>query len=315
MNAKSWATAMIAGMASLPAVTFAHAVGTDDGGIAGQGALVLLTLAAIAYAAGWQSLRQRSAKALPAAKAILFANGWLLTFCALVSPLDRLGSKYFWIHMVQHELLMLLCAPLIVLGRPGIVWLWSLPPPWRQATGQLLRLPATVLLWRFTSRPMGAALLHAIAVWVWHLPQAFEFALQDATVHAFQHLSFLFSAALFWHAVLMPAPKKNEALSAMLWIFLTCVHMSLLGALLLFSVRGWYPTYTVASGSAMALYDQRLGGIIMWVPGSLAYLLATALTMRQLLDARPLARPGAVQLAQVERWRNCHSTNSDCRSP
>lgn len=270
----------------LPAIACAHGA-ADDAGMADAGAWLLLALAAAAYAAGWHSLRKRTAKAVPATGAACFASGWLLALCSLAPPLDRFAAEYFWVHMVQHELLMLLCAPLVVLGRPGIVWLWSLPASLRQATGRLLRLPLIVSAWQFASRPAGAALLHAIVVWGWHLPLAFELALKDGSVHALQHLSFVLSAALFWHAVLMPTSRKADALSGLLWVFLTCVHTSLLGALLLFSVRPWYPSYIDA---AAALDDQRLGGIIMWVPGGLAYLVAVGFMMRRLLDTTPAVR-------------------------
>lgn len=280
------AKAAAAGFACLPAIACAHAA-ADDAGLANAGAWLLLALAATAYAAGWHVLRQRTTKAVPITAATCFASGWLLALGSLASPLDRFASEYFWVHMVQHELLMLLCAPLMVLGRPGIVWLWSLPASLRQATGRLLRRQLIVSAWRFASRPSGAALLHAMVVWGWHLPLAFESALQNASVHALQHLSFVLSAALFWHAVLVPTARKADALSGLLWVFLTCVHTSLLGALLLFSVRPWYPMYADA---AAALDDQRLGGIIMWVPGSLAYLVAVGFMMRRLLEATPAGR-------------------------
>src|SRR6185369_9418238 len=112
-------------------------------------------------------------------------------FVALVSPLHAWGSVLFSAHMTQHEVLMLVAAPLLVLGRPLIAFLWALPLNWSRRLGNIAKIPAINRLWRALTIPLVAWLVHAVALWVWHIPALFDATLHSETVHTFQHLSFL----------------------------------------------------------------------------------------------------------------------------
>lgn len=215
-------------------------------------------------------------------QALAFAIGWLSLAIALVSPLDPLGVQLFSAHMLQHELLMVVVAPLMCLGRPLAAWTWALSLRWRQRVGGWTRASAWAVAWAAITAPLTSWGLHAVALWGWHVPALFEAALHDDGIHTLQHLSFLGTALLFWWSVLKPAPRSAQG-GAMVYLFTTMVHTGALGALLTLSPVIWYPSYQ-ASASALGidpLEDQQLGGLVMWVPAGLAYVAAgLALAMR-----------------------------------
>lgn len=237
-------------------------------------ALMIASLAA--YLAGYARLRRRSARSRTTrgAHAAAFVSGWLALVAALMSPLDALSSALFSAHMLQHETLMLVAAPLCVIGRPLAVWMWALPVSMRRAVGRAIRSRWIRGPWRTLTAPLAAWLLHAAALWVWHAPIFFEAALARPGVHTLQHASFLASALLFWWTVFGNPLRRERNAHAMLSLFTTMVHTSALGALLTLSPGLWYPSY-IESTSALGfdpLQDQQLGGLVMWVPGGLAYL-------------------------------------------
>ena len=208
-------------------------------------------------------------------RAAAFGMGWATLALALLSPLDTLGSLLFSAHMLQHELLMVVAAPLMVLGRPLAVWAWALRPRARRRAGALFHHPTWRRPWHVLTTPLSAWSLHAAAVWLWHVPSWFDAALHNNAVHTLQHLSFLFSALLFWWTVL-GSLRRDAAGVALASVFTTMLHTGALGALLALASFPWYPDY-VSSSAALgwdALEDQQLGGLVMWVPASVAYLAA-----------------------------------------
>jgi putative membrane protein len=201
-----------------------------------------------------------------------FASGWLALVVALVSPLDALGGVLFSAHMVQHETLMIVAAPLLVVGRPLAAWTWALPASWRSGVGGFFHHPAWRRPWLWVTGPIAAWLLHALALWLWHIPRWFDAALASEPLHALQHFAFLFTALLFWWSVLGASTRKDRGI-ALLSLFTTMVHTGALGALLTLSPVAWYSAYA-ASAPAWgldSLEDQQLGGLIMWVPAGIVY--------------------------------------------
>lgn len=210
------------------------------------------------------------------AQAAAFGLGWCVLVVALVSPLDDFGSRSLWGHMVQHELLMIVAAPLLVLGRPLEAWAWGLAPRGRRACGRIARIPWLRAAWTAITAPAIAWGTHALAIWVWHAPVFFQAALASEAVHTFQHLSFLLSGLLFWWAVCGHLRRlKSHAIAAAL-LFTTMLHTGALGALMMFSTHLWYPAYALraAEFGFSPFDDQALAGLIMWVPGGLAYIVA-----------------------------------------
>jgi len=218
-------------------------------------------------------------------RAFAFAAGWLLTAAALAGPLDALAAHLFSAHMLQHEALMVVAAPLFVIGRPLGAWAWALPPGWRRTIGRFFHRPAWRTPWLVVTGPLVAWLVHALALWLWHIPAWFEAALADRGVHALQHASFLLGALLYWWSVLGFGAQRNRG-AAMASLFTTMVHTGALGALLALSPVAWYPTYagrTLAFGLD-PLEDQQLGGLVMWIPAGFAYVACGLATAAQWLQ-------------------------------
>jgi putative membrane protein len=222
-----------------------------------------------------------------------FGGGWLVLCVALLSPLHALGHFLFSAHMLQHELLMLVAAPLLVLGRPLIPFLWGLPVPWRRGVGRFAKMSSVQIGWHRLSHPGIAWVLQVVALWLWHTPGLFQGALTNRSVHTLQHLSFLDSAALFWWALIWGRQGRMGYGAAVLYVFTTSVHSGALGALLTFARSPWYPAYaeTTTWWGLTPLEDQQLGGLLMWVPGGILYLVAgLALLASWLREAEYRAR-------------------------
>lgn len=254
--------------------------------------VLCLATSAVLYGVGLARLWHRAGRGhgVGVRRASAFAAGWAVLVVAFVTPLDPLGSVLFSAHMVQHELLMLVAAPLLVLGRPLASWAWALPRAWRRSTGRFFHHPAWRVPWLSATGPLAAWLLHALALWLWHIPALFEAALDNAFVHALQHLSFLLTALLFWWSLLGPATRRHHGI-ALVSLFTTMAHTGALGALLALARTPWYATYfaTTAPFGFTALEDQQLGGLIMWVPAGGVYLLCgLAMAARWM---KPLAKP------------------------
>lgn len=234
------------------------------------GVVAPLLLSAILYSIG-----QRSHVGLTTLQKACFWCGWGSLVLALVSPLHPLGEVLFSAHMVQHEVLMLIAAPLLVLSRPLVTFLWALPIDWRKTLGRWSKLRPVAQLWIFLTLPAAAWLIHAVAIWGWHAPYPFQLTLRSDLAHAAQHLSFFLSGLLFWWAVFYAHGRKAYG-AAFLYVFTTAIHTGILGALLTFSPRLWYPAYsnTTQPWGLTPLEDQQIGGLIMWVPASLVYLAA-----------------------------------------
>jgi putative membrane protein len=240
--------------------------------------LACLALSLLLYVAGASKLwpRSRLARPLRVRQAACFGGGWLALAVALASPLDGAGSLAFSAHMVQHELLMIVAAPLMVLGRPLGVWVWALPAAWRGAVGAATRARTWSLVWDAITRPLSAWMIHFAALWLWHVPALFQRALENNAIHALQHASFLFSALLFWWAVLGRQGMHASRGASIVYLFSTMMHTGALGALFTMSENVWYPVYgaSAVQFGLTPLEDQQLGGLIMWIPGGLAYVAA-----------------------------------------
>ncbi len=235
--------------------------------------LVIVSLALTA----WLYIRgaRRMWRELTRSDVWAFAAGWFALFVALVSPLHPWGEVLFSAHMTQHEILMLVAAPLLVLSRPVVPMLWALPLGWRYRLGGLSKKRRVQQVWQVITYPLAAWIIHAIALWIWHVPALFQATLRSDLVHTLQHVSFLFSALLFWWALIHGRGFMGYG-AAVLYLFTTSVHSGLLGALLTFTRRLWYPAYaeTTASWGLTPLEDQQLGGLIMWVPAGFIYVIA-----------------------------------------
>ncbi|MBC6982560.1 cytochrome c oxidase assembly protein [Caulobacter sp. 17J80-11] len=235
-----------------------------------------LAAALAAFALGWTRLARRSARggAGLRRRAWLFALGWLILAGAVVSPLHAAGQRSFTAHMLEHELMMLAAAPLLVASRPLAVVLWAFPAAARRSLGAVSRSNLVQRPWRVLTDPVVAALAQAAALWLWHAPVLFDRALAHEGWHATQHLSFLTTGLLFWTAMLQGAERRRGFGPAVLGLFVTSIISGALGALMAFSESPWYAPYAALGVTPFGLTpaeDQQLAGLLMWVPGGLVH--------------------------------------------
>jgi putative membrane protein len=229
-----------------------------------------LVTIAILYAAGsWRLWSHGRRRKMQGWRPLAFWFGWISLGAALVSPLHWLGEHLFTFHMIEHEILMAISAPLMVAARPLGIMLWALPRGSRRRTAALLQSWPVRGTWRALAGGGTATLLHGVAIWVWHAPLLFDAAVENITLHRLQHVSFFATAVLFWWAVLWRSPAGAAA-----WhVFITMLHTSVLGALMALAPRVLYgaQTATAADWGLGPLEDQQLAGVIMWVPAGTIY--------------------------------------------
>jgi len=249
--------------------------------------LAPMLAAAAAYAVGFVRLRRRSehGRAELTQRMWIFVLGLATLAGATLSPLHQLGGRSFTAHMLEHELIMLAAAPLLVWARPLPVLLWSLPADGRKAMGAASRAGSG--LWRLASDPWVATALQAAALWIWHLPSLFDRALRSEAWHAAQHLSFFATALLFWSAML--GPRRSPWVSAAC-LFVTSMASGALGAFMALSASPWYGPYASLGLAAFGLSpaeDQQLAGALMWAPGGLFHAAMAVILLAPALRSRP----------------------------
>lgn len=227
-------------------------------------ALVLITASAGLYVRGLARLwgRAGTGRGVSRGRTGAFAAGLAIAAALLLTPLEGLAGRALWAHMIQHSGLMLVAAPLLILGRPGLAFLWALSPGSRSWLGRLGRGPAGAA-WRSLTSPLGAWLAYFAVLWLWHIPAMHQAALADELVHTLQHAAFIAAAMLLWTALI-----ERPGAATVIAVFATLAHSVALAALLTVSNRLWYPAYAGAWGLE-GLADQQLAGLIMWVPGCL----------------------------------------------
>jgi cytochrome c oxidase assembly factor CtaG len=246
----------LAALLLLPMPAAAHGVPSSSGW---PGAAVAIMLAAVAaaYVAGIAA-----GAPVPLRRQAAFAAGWIALAGALAPPLDTAAAGSFAIHMLQHELVMVVAPPLLILGQPFAAWAAVAP-----------RAAVAALAWPLRIPPPAAWGLHAVALWAWHAPRLFDAAVGSPSVHALQHASFFVTALLFWWTVF----RRVRAATAAIYVVTTIIHTGALAALLTFAPFALY--------AGTALESQQLGGLIMWVPAGYALVLAGMIACNRLLEA------------------------------
>lgn len=254
---------------------------------------VVLPLALLAgiYGAGLREAahRERFHRLAGTRPAICFGLGLLALVLALCSPLDSYDDWSFTVHMAQHMLLLVVVPPLLLLGKPIPVLVLGLPHPVVRGAARLLhRTPWLRLLVCAAISPLGAWLLMTSSLVFWHLPPPYQAALTNQSIHALEHISFLTTALLSWWVIIAPLPGAARLQPGMrlLYSWVTLLPMTVLGVLLTASTYLWYPLYAAQPRlwSLSPLDDQRLGGLLMWVPGGLVYALTIGILCVQMLS-------------------------------
>jgi putative membrane protein len=230
-----------------------------------------LSAAAMLYAVGFLLLWPRAGRGRRSTgrHALAYAAGWLSLAGALVSPLHWLGEQVLTFHMIEHEIVMAIAAPLLVLARPTGALLWGMPRKFRFGLVRIARRPLSRTCWDWLTTGRNATMLHGIAIWAWHAPVLFDAAVANVAVHRMQHLSFFATAVLFWWSVL----RRSDSGLAAWHLFVTMLHTSILGALMTLAPRLVYGAQTAhaVQWGLSPLQDQQLAGIVMWVPAGAIY--------------------------------------------
>jgi cytochrome c oxidase assembly factor CtaG len=242
--------------------------------------VVPLLIALVIFLVGQRQLEQRSN--VSRKRSWLFLGGWAVLALSLTSPLHHGGEQSFTLHMIEHELIMLLATLLLAASHAGGVLAWGLPALLRRSLAANWKAPLASV-WRRLTEPVTATIVQAVVLWAWHAPALFDRALDNEAWHAAQHLSFIAASLLFWVAMLDPR-RGGYLLSAAL-LFLTSLVEGALGALMSLSQSPWYSAYAAMGVSGIGLdptTDQQLAGLIMWIPGGVVH--------------------GAAALALLYRW-------------
>lgn len=241
------------------------------------GIILPLLLVAVLYAVGSTRLRQRNTTrpGINNWQIASFWSAWLVLVLSLDSPLHKLGEVLFSAHMTQHELLMVVAAPLIVFSKPIIAMLFAIPEQWRIWLGALTKSSGFRRFWIALTGPLVVWAIHGLTIWIWHIPVLYQATLDNEFIHAIQHISFLGTALLFWWTLVHGRYGKLGYGIAFLYVFTTAIHTSILGALMTFAQRVWYPIYQgrTTPWNLTPIEDQQLGGLIMWIPSGVVFVI------------------------------------------
>jgi cytochrome c oxidase assembly factor CtaG len=236
-----------------------------------------IVLSAFVYTRGWRALNRHDAKRWDWTRLAAFLLGLATIFFALASPLESFAALLLQAHMAQHMLLLMVAPPLIWLGAPLLPMLRGLPKPIRTVwIAPVLRSALSREVFKQLTHPLVAWPLFVGVMWLWHTPRGYELALDDGVWHVVQHVCFLGTGLLFWYPVISPYPSRPQwsRWIVLPYLILADVQNTVLAAWLTFSARPLYAHYTEMPriGRWSVLEDQQAAGVLMWVPGSIVFL-------------------------------------------
>jgi putative membrane protein len=247
-----------------------------------------ILLSAAIYLRGWLLIRRTRPAQFSALRLAAFLLGLAILWLAIGSPMDGFADALLSAHMIEHLLLMSFVPPLLLLGYPTVPLLRGLPRVIAvYLLGPLLRWPALRALGRFLTTPLVAWLAMNLAFLLWHVPRAYDFALEHERWHDFEHICFLGTSILFWWPLIRPWPENSRSLGWHLLPYLVGADVvnTAISAMLAFCGRPVYTYYATQPNvfGVSLLSDQVLGAVIMWVIGSLFFLVpAVVITVRLL---------------------------------
>ena len=212
---------------------------------------------------------------------------------------DTLSGRYFWVHMIQHLLLLIIIAPLMVAAAP-LLPMWLGLPQWVrrgiEACGEFkggrLLYQVGLRVGHWLRQPAVTCVILIVGTWVWHWPALYDFALTNDAIHDWgEHLTFFAVSVLFWLQVIPSPPLRLQAgyLGRLACVGVAIVQNVVLAVLLGFSQVPLYAPYihlAQASGGFSALQDQQLGAGIMWTFGDVPFLLAIGVLVQQWLASQ-----------------------------
>lgn len=232
---------------------------------------LLSAAAALAlYRRGVQRLVALRGVPLPRRRIACFAGGIAATLLALCGPIDAYAGTLFTVHMTQHLMLMLVAAPLLLLGTPFVITRQAVPAGARRLLDRAVRGKVAGVL----TLPVVSWLVFVGVLWGSHYSGLYEASLEHPAVHALEHALCLGAALLFWYPVVGMGPSRWRLghPARLLYLFAAAGQNTALGLSLYEATRVLYPHYRAALGPTAALADQQNGAVVMWIGGSLAML-------------------------------------------
>jgi putative membrane protein len=257
---------------------------------------LILFLTVLVYVRGWFRLRRVFPNLISNWRLAAFLSGVGSLWIAIGSPLETYDDMSLSVHMVQHLLLMAVAPPLVLLGAPLLPFLRGLPA-WivRSAVGPVLCWAPMQWIARALTQPAFCWLAATVALIGWHVPAAFELALRSDAWHEVEHACFIATSLLFWWPVVLPFPTgaRWPRWSIPLYLFFGTLPGGALGAFLVFCDRVLYPSYASALPlfSVSPLEDQVIAGALMWIIGTVVYLIPAILITIQLLSPSEPGHP------------------------
>jgi putative membrane protein len=240
--------------------------------------LGILVLTALLYRSGLAHLGARRRQLVRPAHIAAFAAALMALALALASPLELAASSVFTAHMVQHLLLMLVVAPLLVCGRPVLVLGQAMPLRGRRLFVRVRSRPSVRAAREVLFHPVSAWAIGVAVLWAWHLPALYEVALRRDALHGVEHASLIATAALVWALALGRARRPLAIPAASGLLLATALQSGALGAVLALAQRPLYPIHASVAPSwgLTPLEDQQLAGGLMWVPPGIVYTVVIA---------------------------------------
>ena len=248
---------------------------------------VLITLGT-AYTIGWYRLRRQRARVAQAWRLAVYLAGLGTVGLALLSPIDTYASRLFLMHMVQHEILIMVAPPLLLLADPFPVLIWGLPRTVRRSVRHLLARGAWVRrVLRAASWMPVAWGIYVVNLWFWHIPAAYEAALRNNLLHGLEHLTFFATAVLFWWPIINPAPRLHGQIAygfRIVYVLAAAFQNTALGFTIAVIERVLYASYAIAPRlwNLSPLDDQAYGGAIM-SEGGMMFLIPLIVLVNQWL--------------------------------
>jgi cytochrome c oxidase assembly factor CtaG len=257
--------------------------------------VALLLLAGLLYGRGWRRLRRRNSKLATHGRLVCYYSGLFALSVSLLSPIDQLGGQLFFMHMIQHLLSIMVAAPLLWLGNPFPIGMWGVPVSVRPAAASLFVAQSPLRrLFVAVSSPALAWILFVVVYVGWHEPALYNLALRREWVHDVQHITFFGVGLLYWWQVIDAGPyfqKRMIGWARGAFLIATIPPNMLTGIFISFADQPIYAYYESIPRiwGFTVMQDQQLGGAIMWIPGSMMFLVAGLIVMALMFkDAAPV---------------------------
>lgn len=282
------------------------------------GVWIPIILGAFVY---WRGRRQIARAQLPSDpkigpwRAASFYVGLGIILFAVQGPVNYLAYYLFWIHMVEHCLLQMVAAPLLLVGAPVLPMWRGLPQRWRETlgpkAGRVFRQPILLAIGHFLRRPWVGLAALALTFWGWHVPDVFDFTFRTAAMHDLEFATLLVSGLLYWSQTVDSYPLRRQLTTWPLCGYLVAgtAVMWVVALSLGFSGHAWYSPYYLMTSRPLgisALTDQQWGAGVAWVPAAIpAEIMLDIVVLQWLRDDERKAD------AEVELYRRTQAANRD----